>query len=128
MRCSRWRIETAVAWFTLAQPTRGAAVAAAAAVAVAAPAAGADAESDATTEPHPDTAANSSPVPQDPEEPNAPAQRALIHHAGLTYPPRHTFHRISARISEHARRNGGPGSEHARRNGGPDRDEHNARD
>jgi hypothetical protein len=83
------RIETEVASFTLAQPTCGEAVAEAVvvgkpvapaaaaaavvvgeAVVVAAAAPGAD----ATTEPHPDTAANSSPVPRIPNSPKNPAR------------------------------------------------------
>jgi UDP:flavonoid glycosyltransferase YjiC (YdhE family) len=80
------RIETEVASFTLAQPTWGEAVAEAVvagkpaaaaaavvvdeAVAVAAAAPGAD----ATTEPHPDTAAHSSPVPRIPSSQQNPAR------------------------------------------------------
>jgi|HubBroStandDraft_5_1064220.scaffolds.fasta_scaffold181131_2 hypothetical protein len=87
------RIETEVASFTLAQPTWGEAVAEAVAVAVVvgkpvAPAAAAAAVvvdeavvvaaaapgADATTEPHPDTAANSSPVPRIPSSQKNPAR------------------------------------------------------
>jgi hypothetical protein len=85
------RIETEVASFTLAQPTWGEAVAVAVAVVVGKPVAPAAAAAavvvdeavvvaaaapgaDATTEPHPDTAANSSPVPRIPSSQKNPAR------------------------------------------------------